>query len=952
MSSSKNTNPQKNNGVVLARVSGELVTYSHTLFAYCAFFIALIVGCYTHYYKIVENEFYGYPIEWFPSVSATIGDRYPARAIFQIFIALTSGPRFALVFLWYLISVRNKPGAHVWQKSLLIVGLLRTVACGGWVYVTSTDDHFLHDVAMITYLVLTLPWMVGGILSTPIELQRSLRMRKRLCYTFFGSLIPLVYLFIQHKVHHVPGAYTYYAFFEWSLILYDVAFDAATAFDFCQFELNIVDISGISSMPSSNQGAKKSSRLTPTPFAEIRGFVSEVYLSFVFWSMLTSLALLIWYFPLWHMGLSGYEAFLFITLSPMLLGINSLRRVVSSYRGFFHLISLISLASYKISDPTNRLTVAAIGLSISILTYTASWVDLKARSGRLERDAIAIVLGLILHNVVKLAWWANNPIWPIMHGPNGGRNGLGLALAVIACIDLIIRDSMVPSVRIASDKTRPKKHWLSASFGLGALLFALHSQLTDTSALMRWVVDGYPNTGPMPIPWAPLPIAAMVIGVMLSMNRRITTSWLWYLIGCAGSAILVLYSAWNAYFGALLLTIYLISITPAFIISASNYPPGRTFFTAMMWYNILCLAHVWVVAYAFVPLGEYLRERTWVVVLITMLSIGWGVYNAKSMPTPKTIQLNVSKSVRRYARVVSIILLLLSGGITMMRVSMAKTPAPYHPENKSFTAGIWTIHFALDDDMWASEVRMRDVIKELEVDVIGLLESDTMRIIMGNRDHTQFLSEDLGMYVDYGPATSKHTWGCAMLSKFPIINSTHYLLPSPKGELACAIHATLDVYGQPVDFIVSHNGQEEDLLDRQLQTRELSRIMRESPNPFVFLGYVVTKPFGELYQTMVNDGKVHDIDTSDSWDRWCEYIFYRGLKRTGYARVSHGKITDTEIQLGKFQVLDNPHTWEGPSYNRIEEKDVPNELRFPKQFYPPGVRGHRYHVFDEPRYFN
>jgi len=33
----------------------------------------------------------GYPIEWFPSVSATIGDRYPERSVFMVFIAITSG---------------------------------------------------------------------------------------------------------------------------------------------------------------------------------------------------------------------------------------------------------------------------------------------------------------------------------------------------------------------------------------------------------------------------------------------------------------------------------------------------------------------------------------------------------------------------------------------------------------------------------------------------------------------------------------------------------------------------------------------------------------------------------------------------------------------------------------------------------------------------------------------
>lgn len=41
-------------------------------------------------------------------------------------------------------------------------------------------------------------------------------------------------------------AYTTYAFFEWSLVLLDVAFDAVTALDFDSFEVVIRDIKGVS----------------------------------------------------------------------------------------------------------------------------------------------------------------------------------------------------------------------------------------------------------------------------------------------------------------------------------------------------------------------------------------------------------------------------------------------------------------------------------------------------------------------------------------------------------------------------------------------------------------------------------------------------------------------------------------------------------------------------------
>ena len=44
-----------------------------------------------------------------------------------------------------------------------------------------------------------------------------------------------------------PGpAYTMYAFFEWSLILLDVGFDAVTALDFDTFEVVVRDIKGAS----------------------------------------------------------------------------------------------------------------------------------------------------------------------------------------------------------------------------------------------------------------------------------------------------------------------------------------------------------------------------------------------------------------------------------------------------------------------------------------------------------------------------------------------------------------------------------------------------------------------------------------------------------------------------------------------------------------------------------
>lgn len=185
----------------LEKINGKWVSWAHTVVAYAAFIGALIVGCWLHYHKIVQNEHYGYPDEWFPSVSATIGDRYPERSVFMIFIAITSGPRFMLVFLWYVLTAR--PNATL-PKVVVGIGLFRTITCGGWTYVTSTDDHDWHDIFMISYLVATLPWTLGCLALSPNN-RKAFRYRKILASLFFGTLVPLIYFFIQHKVHKVAG---------------------------------------------------------------------------------------------------------------------------------------------------------------------------------------------------------------------------------------------------------------------------------------------------------------------------------------------------------------------------------------------------------------------------------------------------------------------------------------------------------------------------------------------------------------------------------------------------------------------------------------------------------------------------------------------------------------------------------------------------------------------------
>ncbi|GAQ04485.1 protein cwh43 [Aspergillus lentulus] len=946
--------PKFKDGDAVVAISGKWVSWTHTAVAYTAFLSALIVGMSLHLHKIVQNEHYGYPDEWFPSVSATIGDRYPERSFFQVFIAITSGPRFALVFLWYLLTAR--PNSTL-PKIVAGVGLFRTFTCGGWTYVTSTDDHDWHDIFMISYLVATLPWTLGCLALSPNN-RRAVKYRKIMAGLFFGTLVPLIYYFIQHKVHKVAGAYTKYAFFEWSLILFDVGFDAVTALDFDAFEIVVRDVKGVSrgQLKTTADSVLEKEKGKPVGntfgkgffWSEVLDAAADVYNGYVFWSMATALGLLVWYFPLWHMGISGYEAAIIAYMSPLLLAIPTLKTAVAKYPRLFHFLSLSGLLAYKVQNPTNRLFVTTFSVACNALTWSGIFHAEKTQSSRLESRILAWGIGLIMSSVAKFACSTNNPVWPTMHAENGGWNKMGLLLGILAV--LRSHRKPVPSGGDYFPSTGKKGPSLLAAFGMGGLLFAMHSLLSDSSTMISWVWEGYPVRGPIAVPHGVLTIFAMGAGLVYGLFcPRVAGSWTAFGIGSLGAALLTCYSHWTGFYGGLVLAFYVMAVAPVLVSSAARHSPATTFGLGGLVYVFLILFHVWVVAYAFVPGGPLVREHTDWLVASTMISIGAGVFSAaitnSSTPKAKTINPNGRRQ-RSYYVYVLAVLQLLSIAIAYLRFP-TNDYTPYHKEDKVATLGIWTVHFGLDNDMWSSERRMRDVIKELEIDVIGLLESDTQRIIMGNRDISQVLAEELGMYADFGPGPNKHTWGAALLSKFPIVNSTHHLLPSPVGELAPAIHATLDMYGELVDVVVFHSGQEEDPEDRRLQSQYLAKLMGESPRPMVLLSYLVTKPLEGNYNTYVSElSGMKDIDPTD-WDRWCEYILYKRLKRTGYARISRDSITDTEIQVGKF-VIGEP---EPENEVRIPEEMIAEGRRFPAMFRGQGVRGHRYHVFDEPRYW-
>lgn len=937
-------------------VNASYVAIAHAVCAYSAFVSALIVGCWLHYHKIVQNSSYGYPDEWFPSVSAAIGDRYPERSLFQVLIAVTSGPRFLLIFFNFVVLYRQGVASYI----MLFSGLLRTLTCGGWVYITSTDDHDFHDIFMISYILLTIPWTITvSILSPKGSKVRCGRVIT--AWSFFGLLVPLVYFFIQHKVHVVAGAYSYYAYVEWSLIFLDVAFDTWSVIDFSSLEVRIYSDRIVAEKvvekvePKLEPVLKKTAITANTSISDdfcAFTFVINTINAFMFWTVLTSLLVCVWYFPLWHMGISGHEAVVVVMfVAPVLLFVPPFAWSAQFPYVARALTVLLGIGAYKFEEPEHRLMVIAAGLGFGVVALASELGALYGHPRKYNSLWVSTILGLIATSVFKFTSYSNNPAWPIMHKDNGGYNGISIFIGLAAAL-------FTRSHGFSISTPREGGSLILASLGLGGYLFCLQAYISDSSTLALWTWEGFPVRGPTPITGALIHFTAVLAGILVSIKVHPNLlSLVWYtLAGAGGAYVMYAFPHWPGFSGSLVFSFYLASLGPLMGQAVVGYHPGALFGLSFFFSVILSLASVWIVAYAFVPGGPLLRERTDIVLSVGIVCVACGVLNYLLRRKGSNIVRLELSGLNLFSLALKIVTVLVALSVATFMHRLPTSPyEPFNASSQSFTAGIWCVHFGLDNDMWSSETRMRDLILDAKVDIIGLLETDTQRLIGGNRDFTQKIAEDLGMYVDYGPGPNKHTWGAALLSKFPIVKSSHHLLPSPVGELAPAIHATLDIYGELVDVVVFHSGQEEDVEDRRLQSLGVADIMGGSDRPLVLLSYLVTEPLVGNYNTYVSEkSRMYDIDSTD-WDRWCEYILFRDLKKVAYARISRSTITDTELQIAKFKLLTDEQREFGNDFlygnHYVDEEDVDENLRMPSLLRGDGVRGHRYHVFDEPRYF-
>ncbi|XP_069780787.1 PGAP2-interacting protein-like isoform X3 [Narcine bancroftii] len=691
--------------------------------------------------------------------------------------------------------------------------------------------------------------------------------------------------------------------------------------------------------------------------ALFRHLLLEVFLGYISLSLYYALSPMLWYFPLQVLEITGYEIFAAVFCSPLILKVASVWKLTNNKYtlAILRLITLVSIASYQAPNPLIRLLTLALGVSSSLLVQATTWW-----SGNDQQRLCGcwgFILGHILHLVIRIWYTSLDPLWTC-----NTFNSLMLALGTIVTLERIHSDfHLEKEMKSSVEKMESDwRNWLVSGAAFGSLQFLIHWIFGEVSLVSRWAVRGHPHSGPDPNPYGGVILVALALGVMLSFCVSVDSIALW-LIGVASTVCLFYLRREGAFSAGAVLAIYAMLLWPHIIerlISSGH--PGKALGTGMVVYLLEMLSTVWCTAYNFVPGGSITREKTMVVLGTLMHLIGLGLFFGKRPKLVPTESKNMAlfKFLVKYVKQLLWLFVgvgLLGLGHRFLLYQKKLLDSVGIPSVKrDFSAMIWSYRFGYDNQGWSSLERSVELIEQTGADLITLLESDASKPFLGNNDLTMWLGEKLGFHTDFGPSTKDHTWGIMVLSRYPIIQSTHHLLPSPQGEIAPAISMTVNISGNLVDLVVAHFGNDQDDLDRKLQAEYISNILKEIKQPLVFLGYITSAPGSRDYQQLRNIGKVKDIDPSDSY-RWCEYIMYRGLIRLGYARISHGGLSDTEIQLGKFQIPDDQNHYEDNNQVEIDPEEVPEEIHFNPRFgsFKVGHNHEHIHHFhmSTPKYF-
>jgi len=286
---------------------------------------------------------------------------------------------------------------------------------------------------------------------------------------------------------------------------------------------------------------------------------------------------------------------------------------------------------------------------------------------------------------------------------------------------------------------------------------------------------------------------------------------------------------------------------------------GLALTVACATFLVLLLAFVFTLTHAYVPGGALWRGRAWAVLLLMGLaalgpSLAAGGRSPGFVPSPVA---------RRGTAVLAASLLILGAA------GIALTPpgAPVAPTTDVLRVMTYNVHQGFGADGRLDVGRIADVVRHGNPDLVGLQESDTVRVTSGGVDVVGYLASTLGYHAAYGPPTREQTYGVALLSRLPIL-SWEYVLLTSQGDQRALLHARVNGTSGAVHVFVVHLGL--DLAERGIQVQEVLARVAATAGPRILVGDLNACPSGRCPGETGSPDLVYENVVGALDDAWVE----------------------------------------------------------------------------------
>ena len=213
----------------------------------------------------------------------------------------------------------------------------------------------------------------------------------------------------------------------------------------------------------------------------------------------------------------------------------------------------------------------------------------------------------------------------------------------------------------------------------------------------------------------------------------------------------------------------------------------------------------------------------------------------------------------------------LAGALPVKRIQVQTLDRP------SITVMTFNIQAANDANAQKSFERQLAVIRKVSPDIVALQETDTARISLNNNDFVRFYADSLGYYSYYGPSTVAGTFGTAILSKYPLLNTRTVYTYSDTDEIGVA-EAEIEVDGLPISIYDVHP----DGSDLVKMTFVEALLQRSQAKPYVIA-------LGD-YNLPDNEPAYHLLDSvfTNAWTSiYPTKISPDGVDMSGADRIDH-----------------------------------------------------------------